>query len=176
MKQTYNVNIGGHPYNIDSDAYELLDRYLNDIASRLSGADTDTMADIESRISEILGERITSDMQVVSVEQVRRAMAVIGRPDTFGGQKRGFAYQNADRGRGYGHSGGSASYPNEPRRLYRSVDNKVIGGVCAGVAEFFDLDPNVVRLLTVLFVFFGGLSLWVYIIMWIVLSKAPQYK
>jgi len=163
MKKTYNVNIGGHPYNIDSDAYELLDRYLKDIASRLPGADNDTMGDIESRIAEILNERITSSMQVVGVDHVRRAMAIIGRPETFGGQKRGFAYQQG------------GSYPNEPHRLYRSTDNKVIGGVCAGLAEYFEMDANIVRLVTVLLVFFGGLSLWVYIVMWIVLSKAPDY-
>ena len=166
MKQTFNVNVGGRAYNIDHDAYALLDKYLDDIASRLQASDVDSMEDIESRIADIFDERISSTMQVVTIEMVRRAMAVIGRPEAFGGQKRGFSYQET--------SSSSSSYPHEPKRLYRS-NNKVIGGVCGGLADFLNIDPNVVRLLAVLMMFFGGLSLWVYIIMWIVLPKSPDY-
>jgi phage shock protein PspC (stress-responsive transcriptional regulator) len=163
MKQTYSVNIGGRAYNIDADAYGLLDRYLGDISSRISEYDSESMEDIETRIADIFDERITSEMQVVNIETVRRAMAIIGRPEMFGSQKRGFSYQH------------DTASPNAPRRLYRSSLNTVIGGVCGGIAEYFDIDPNVVRLIAVLLFFFGGLSLWVYIIMWIVLPKAPHY-
>jgi phage shock protein PspC (stress-responsive transcriptional regulator) len=157
------VNIGGRAYNIDADAYSILDRYLKDVASRLQDSDVDSMDDIEARIADIFNERVSSTMQVVNSEMVRRAIAIIGRPDTFGGQRRGFSHQQ------------ESSYPHEPRRLYRSQSDKVIGGVCGGVAEYFDLDPNVVRLVTVLFVFLAGLSIWVYIIMWIVLPRSPYY-
>ncbi len=163
MKQTYSVNIGGRAYNIDADAYGLLDRYLNDISSRLSDYDAESMEDIEARIADIFNEKISSEMQVVNIEMVRRAMAIIGRPEMFGGQKRGFSYQH------------DSAYPNGPRRLYRSSSNSVIGGVCGGLGEYFDIDPNILRLISVLLFFFGGLSLWVYIIMWIVLPRAPHY-
>ncbi len=162
MKQTYNVNIGGRAYNIDADAYGLLDRYLDDISSRLQDSDVESMEDIEARIADIFDEKISSSMQVVNIEMVRRAMAIIGRPEMFGGQKRGFSHQ-------------AGSYPHEPRRLCRSWSNKVMGGVCGGLGEYFGIDPNVIRLIAVLLVFFGGLSLWVYIIMWIVLPQAPHY-
>jgi phage shock protein PspC (stress-responsive transcriptional regulator) len=163
MKQTYNVNIGGRAYNIDTDAYQLLDRYLDDISSRLRDSDVESMEDIESRIADIFDERISSTMQVVNVEMVRRAMAIIGRPEMFGGQKRGFSYQS------------SSAYPHEPKRLFRSVSNKVIGGVCGGLGDYFGVDPNVIRLIAVLLLFLGGLSLWVYLVMWIVLPQAPHY-
>ena len=54
------------------------------------------------------------------------------------------------------------------RRLYRNKENKIIGGVCAGLAEYFDIDPVLVRLLFVLLVFQGGLGVLAYIILWIV--------
>ena len=162
MKQTYNVNIGGRAYNIDADAYGLLDRYLDDISSRLNDSDVESMEDIEARIADIFDEKISSSMQVVNIEMVRRAMAVIGRPEMFGGQKRGFSHQ-------------SSSSPHEPKRLNRSGNNKVIGGVCGGLGEYFNLDPNVIRLIAALLLFFGGLSLWVYIVMWIVLPQSPYY-
>ncbi len=84
MKQTYSVNIGGRAYNIDADAYGLLDRYLNDISSRLNDSVVESMDDIESRIADIFDERISSSMLVVNIEMVRRAMAIIGRPEMFG--------------------------------------------------------------------------------------------
>lgn len=59
------------------------------------------------------------------------------------------------------------------RRLHRSAD-KVIAGVCAGVAEFFGLGVTSVRIATLLLLLFGGLSLWVYIMLWLIVPKAPQ--
>ncbi len=168
MKQTFNVNIGGRAYNIDNDAYTLLDKYLNDIASRLQASDVDSMEDIESRIADIFDERISSTMQVVNIEMVRRVMAIIGRPEAFGGQKRGFSYQESS-------SSSSSSYPHEPKRLYRSND-KVIGGVCGGLADYFNIDANVLRVIAViLFILPPFPALLAYIIMWIVLPKAPDY-
>lgn len=163
MKQAFNVNIGGRAYNIDEDAYELLDKYLNDISSRLTDTDVESMDDIESRIADIFDETISSQMQVVNIELVRRAMAVIGRPEMFGGQKRGFSYQQT-------------AYPQEPRKLYRSTTNKIIGGVCGGLAEYMNMDPTLVRVITVILFFATILSIVpVYIVMWIVIPKAPDY-
>ncbi len=56
------------------------------------------------------------------------------------------------------------------KRLYRTNDG-MIAGVCAGLAEFFGLDTSLVRLATVLMVLFAGLSIWVYIILWIILPR-----
>ncbi len=162
MKQTYNVNIGGRAYNIDTDAYEILDRYLRDISSRLKDSEGESMDDIEARIADLFDERISSTMQVVNQEMVRRAMAVIGRPEVFGGQKRGFSYH-----------GGACD--EAPRKLYRSSEDKVFGGVCGGLADYFNTDPSIIRLIAVLLLFLGGVSFWVYIVMWIVVPRAPKY-
>lgn len=62
---------------------------------------------------------------------------------------------------------------NENRRLFRSRDS-IIAGVCAGLAEFFGLDTSLIRIATVLLILFGGLSLWVYIILWLIVPKAPK--
>lgn len=57
------------------------------------------------------------------------------------------------------------------KKLTRS-NNKMIGGVCAGIADYLGLDPTIVRIVTVLLVFFAGLSVIVYLILWIVMPKA----
>ena len=62
---------------------------------------------------------------------------------------------------------------NDNRRLYRSQD-RIIAGVCAGLAEFFGLDVSLVRIATLALILFGGLSLWAYIILWLIVPKAPK--
>ena len=59
------------------------------------------------------------------------------------------------------------------RKLYRSRENAMIGGVCAGIAEYFKIDSSLVRLATVILVFPGGLSIWAYIIAWIIVPQKP---
>jgi len=58
--------------------------------------------------------------------------------------------------------------------LIRPTDDRIIAGVCAGLADFFGLDSSTVRLATLLLILFGGLSLWVYIILWIIVPSAPR--
>jgi phage shock protein PspC (stress-responsive transcriptional regulator) len=59
------------------------------------------------------------------------------------------------------------------KRLMRSSRDKKLGGVCAGLAEYFDLDPTIVRIVWLLAVFLGGTGVLAYIILWIVLPLAP---
>ena len=57
------------------------------------------------------------------------------------------------------------------KRLYKSNENKMVDGVCGGIAKFTNIDPTLLRIATLLLIFFGGLSLWIYIILWIFLPK-----
>ena len=57
------------------------------------------------------------------------------------------------------------------KRLFRSQKNKIIAGVCAGIAEYFDIDPIIVRILFVLTALFQGVGFLAYIIMWIVVPE-----
>src|SRR5713226_5778608 len=60
-----------------------------------------------------------------------------------------------------------------PKKLMRSITDKKIAGVCSGLAEYFDVDPMVVRLVWVLLFIFAGAEFLAYIILWIVLPVAP---
>jgi phage shock protein C len=63
-----------------------------------------------------------------------------------------------------------------PRRLYRSADDRILAGVCAGVADYFDVDPAIVRILWFLSVFFtGSLTFWAYLVMIIVVPLEPDH-
>lgn len=60
------------------------------------------------------------------------------------------------------------------RKLYRTQD-ALIAGVCGGIAEFFGLDASLVRIATVVLILFFGLSLWAYIILWLIIPQAPKH-
>lgn len=60
------------------------------------------------------------------------------------------------------------------KRFYLSQTDKKIGGVCGGLAEYFDADPLLVRIVTFCAVFFGGISIWVYILIWLLAPKGPS--
>lgn len=59
------------------------------------------------------------------------------------------------------------------KKLYRSRKERMIAGVCGGVAEYFNIDPSIVRLLFILFFFLGGCALLAYVIMWLIIPLAP---
>ncbi len=153
------VNIGSIAFTIDYDAYELLREYLDDIAGRLPSDERDEVTDdVEARVADILGGEMTVAGQVVNIAMVRKAIAIIGRAECFGERR---------------SCPPPASAPAKRDKLYRSRNNKVIGGLCGGIAEYMDWDASVVRLITVILVFFGGLSLWVYIILWVAVPIEP---
>ncbi len=61
------------------------------------------------------------------------------------------------------------------KKLYRSTENKMVAGVCGGLAEYFDIDPVIVRLIAVVLLLPGGLpGLVPYVILWIITPVKPN--
>ncbi len=158
MKETIHANIGSIVFAFDRDAYETLRSYLEDVRGRLPEDDAETLDDIERRIAELFHEQLTSPMWVVTIAMVREVMERMGRPELFG-PRRG--------------NGAVSPASDAPRRLYRSRTNRSVAGVCGGIADFFEADPTLIRIMTILLILFGGLSLWAYIILWIVIPEEP---
>ena len=61
----------------------------------------------------------------------------------------------------------------ESRTLYRSRSNRQIAGVCGGLAQYFNIDPTLVRVLMVVLALFGGSGLLIYLILWVVVPEEP---
>lgn len=61
------------------------------------------------------------------------------------------------------------------KKLYKSNDNKMVDGVCGGIAEYFDMDPTLIRLGWVLFIALGGSGFLAYIIAAIVIPRRPKF-
>jgi phage shock protein C len=60
------------------------------------------------------------------------------------------------------------------KKFYLSDTDKKIGGVCGGLAEYFNMDPTFVRLLFVVFALFGGLTVIIYITLWVIAPRRPK--
>lgn len=63
--------------------------------------------------------------------------------------------------------------PGEFKRLYRSRTDRKIAGVCGGIAEYFKLDPTLVRLLWVIFALSGGTGVIAYVAAWLLVPEEP---
>ncbi len=165
MKDTVNVSIASQAFTLDQDAYNLLSSYLRDVKEHLGGGENDeTYADVEARIAEIFREKRPSTMMVITIGIVREAMTQMGTPDDFGAG-----------GSTNTHSHSTATNRRDFTRLRRSHNNRLIAGVCGGLAEHFGIDVAMLRLVTLLLIIFGGLSLWVYIILWLIIpSNEPN--
>ena len=152
MDRRIDVKIGSTAFTIEEGAYRALDNYLDDIRSRIDEAGAaEVMGDLEMRIADLLSGWLGNPNGVVDMYLVRRVQETIGRPEEFGELK-----QPKER-------------PShiDPKRLVRTSGDKGIGGVCGGIAKFTRIDPTLLRIATLLLMIFGGLSLWIYIILWI---------
>ena len=62
------------------------------------------------------------------------------------------------------------------KRLFRSGKERVLGGVCGGIGEYFNIDPTIVRLLWILFIFAFGAGILFYLIAWLIVPRNPKQK
>lgn len=60
------------------------------------------------------------------------------------------------------------------RRLYRSRKDRILGGVCAGIAEYFGVDPALVRIIAILLIIAGGGAIFAYILAWLLIPEEPR--
>ncbi len=163
MKKVIVANIGGKSFTIDEDAFAQLKNYFDTFRATIDNPqDADeVMEDIEVRAAEILREQLQNEMQSVNCTMVSRVIAQLGTPE--GAPKAGQAKTG---------NPSATHVPHRSRRLYRDIDNKMIGGVCSGIAAYLNVDAVVVRLITLFALILGGTSFWVYIILWVVVPAA----
>jgi phage shock protein PspC (stress-responsive transcriptional regulator) len=168
MNKTVTINISGIIFHIEEDAYQTLSKYLNTIKGYFSKTDggNEIMADIEARIAELLQQKINTNKQVILITDVENVMGIMGKPEEFANDDANQQTNNEEA------TGKNSSNEKIKRRLFRNPDEKAIGGVCSGLAAYFDVEIIWVRLAMFLLIFFGGLSLWVYIVMWIIIPEA----
>jgi phage shock protein PspC (stress-responsive transcriptional regulator) len=180
MKKNISINISGIIFHIEEDGYENLRRYLDSITKYFSSFEdsSEIMADIESRIAEIFLSKLNEGKQVITAEDVNALITTMGSVSDFKAAEEqpetGSAYQNAagpassESGSAGAAGAGASSTFVPPKILRRDQKRKILGGVCAGIANYMNVDSLWVRLMFALFAFAWGFTIIIYIIMWIV--------
>jgi phage shock protein PspC (stress-responsive transcriptional regulator) len=165
MNKTIIININGIVFHIEEDAYEILKNYMTDVKRHFStSADSlEITTDIENRIAEMFSELLEKENKQVIVEQdVKLIIEQMGSVADF---------ENAENDDNAGQN--AYTYNNmEGRRLFRDPDDHLVGGVCAGIANYFGMNPVWVRLAFAVAICIGGSGLLLYCILWIVVPKA----
>lgn len=182
MNNIKKCSISGVAFTLDEEAYKTLEAYLDSLrASYGETADgKEIVADIEARITELILSTQEGD-RVVQKPLIDNIIAQMG-------SARDISEESSEEG-----SAGETSpkEPRIPRRLYRDTANAKLGGVCAGIGKYFDIDPVWVRLamfLPLIFTCMGGIPFlgWMsqifgnlfgifiicYLIMWFVVPVA----
>lgn len=160
MKEITRIHLAKTPYDIELDAKEVLQKYLSEIKQMMGSEDA--MYEIEARMVELLGERGVQSNGIITMSDVEDLRSKMGLPKEFSDSE-----SNED-------SQADLTPSNSPaKRLMRDTDNAIFGGVCAGIAAYWGINPLWVRLLFIIspFITFGT-ALLVYIIIWISLPEA----
>ena len=184
MKKTHNINISGYGFVIDEDAYEMLDSYLStlDEVCRRAG-ETETAADIEQRMAEIFTETLAeTGRTIITLRDTEEVIGRIGRPEEIVDTEEIIAEQEVppcQPAQPTPPPPPAAATPKVPKRLFRDLSNKVLGGVCSGLGWYLGIDPVWIRVIVaVLTLLTGSTVAWIYIILWIVVpaAKTPYQR
>lgn len=173
MDKTISISLGGYAFTVNEGAYGKLKNYLAEIRLSLKGMEgtEEIISDVEIRIAEIFRERMQF-REVVEESDVEKVVEIMGRPEQY-------AEGAEETDSGDSHSKfSSAAGSTVKKKLFRDIDNRVLGGVLSGLANYMGLEPWVTRLIFILLLFtdtfisLGSLSVLTYIVLWIIVPPA----
>lgn len=168
MQRIIQINIGGRVIPIEEDAYKSLNDYLRALARQFSSEEgkDEIIQDIENRIAELFTARLENGAPAIDREDVNKVVETLGKPSDI----------NAEDANYTNYSTASTTYNTYDsqytrRRLFRNTKDKMLGGVCSGVAIYFGIDTVIVRLVFAMF-FLAGVGFLAYILAWIIIPAA----
>jgi len=168
MEKTIIINIGNTIIHIEESAYERLKAYLNEVKQYFANHadDLEIVTDIENRIAELLTEQLEEQKkQVVDSANVNSVIGQMGRVQDF---------DTTEESEEQPVISNAYQYQYTEKKLYRDMDDRVVAGVCAGIAHYVNADPKWIRLATLLISFVGGFGVLVYALLWIIMPKAKS--
>lgn len=175
MKTTEKISLGGFAFVVESDAYEALESYLSEIREcfRNDNSADEIVDDIEVRIAELLKEKYIEGM-VVNLGMIDEIKKRIGDPKELAGQEDSEPQTEEELPKQ------SRKGSFREKRLYRNIDDRVLGGVCSGLGLYFNIDKAIFRMFFLIAFCLGffqipgivTLPLIVYLILWIAMPAA----
>lgn len=163
MKEITRIHLAKTPFSAEIDAKKSLEKYLNLIQKNMH-AEPEAMQEIEARMVELLAERGVAKDGVIGNDDVLAIQKQMGEPRDFSdGSDNAEADVDVD----------DEVLGNSSKQLMRDTEHGLIGGVCAGVAAYFGVNPLWIRLIAIFspFITFGTAVL-IYIVMWLSIPEA----
>ncbi len=162
MKKTISIHLTGFVFNIEEDAYEILNEYLNKIRVNLTNdaGCAEIMEDIEMRIAELFQEKIGVAKEVITRSDLDQVIIILGDPEDFATEVNEPAQPDSQR--------------EEPsvKRLFRDRDASKIGGVCSGLGHYFGVEALIIRLVFLFLFLVFGTGVLLYIVLLILIPEA----
>jgi phage shock protein PspC (stress-responsive transcriptional regulator) len=179
MKKVININFQGRVIPIEETAYEILKQYIESLRRFFSNEEgkDEIINDIESRIGELFSEALKKGASCVTDDDVQTIIASIGRPEDF--EAEDAEYQAGKKGtseqsNAYNETGFQSQATFKSERFYRDENNKLLGGVCAGLSNYFGIDKLVIRILFIIFTLGFGFGIIVYLILWVAIPSSAS--
>lgn len=171
MKKNITINLCGRLFQIDEDAYEMLQHYVDSLRShftRQMGGD-EIVNDIEERIAELFDELKASGTEAITIDHVKDIITRIGKPEQLAGEEDNpeFSWQQEGH-RGYEYVRSKMA----GRKLYRNPNDKMLTGVLSGLATYTNTNVQLWRVGAILFTFFYGIGFLIYLVLAIVMPEA----
>ncbi|HMK02665.1 MAG TPA: PspC domain-containing protein, partial [Ferruginibacter sp.] len=176
MKQVININFQGRVVPIEVTAFDLLKNYTESLNRHFANEEgkEEIINDIESRIGELFQERLTKGATCITDDDVKAVIKSMGNPEDFEAMD---DTQSASSSSSASQAQPTAatSIPAGSKRLYRNENDKVLGGVCSGLANYFNIDVVIARIIFVILLF-SGVGFLTYIIMWIAVPSSATVQ
>ena len=167
MKKIININLSGRVIPIEDSAYEKLQVYIESLRRYFANEEgrDEIINDIESRIAELMNEKIRKGANAVTDQDIEEIIGSMGSVEDFEAEEK-----ETTEAAQPGTQPNFTYSEKKSKRLYRDTNDKFIGGVCSGLAAYMNVDPAIVRILFAIISFGGfGFGFLAYIILWIVL-------
>ncbi len=157
MNEVTKIHLGRQEFSISLDAYHQLKKYLEDIKDQIK--DNDVINEIELRMSELLIEHGIDTNKVILLNDIDLLKKQLGEPEDF--------KEDTDE------LDGEVKANINSKRLFRNTKGAMIAGVASGLANYFDVDVLIIRLLFILMaVFTAGWAILLYIVLWLLVPEA----
>jgi phage shock protein PspC (stress-responsive transcriptional regulator) len=182
MKKVININFQGRVVPIEETAYDILKQYVESLRRFFANEEgkDEIINDIEGRIAELFAETLKKGGTCITDDDVNAIINSMGRPEEFETEEASVREQLGGQQQSYSNTSSSSQTQSEsagtvrPERFYRDENNKLLGGVCAGLANYFGIDKLVVRILFIIFTFGFGFGFIAYLILWVAIPSSAS--
>ncbi len=172
MQQVIQINLAGRLIPIEEDACAVLKEYINSLKRQFTGEEgKEIIEDIENRIAELFAIRMSNGAVAIDKADVSKVKETLGAANEL--EEEGAAEPTGPKHTSYNYQ---TNYQPSQRRLLRNPFDKMIGGVCSGMAVYFDIDPVIIRLIMAVLFFSLGIGLFAYLIAWAIIPAAKTYE